>query len=286
MPIKFQALGGGGGIDLLLKVAPNIIVTLSREGYTSTLTTDEQGQALFKKLKAGTYTVRFKNGNIEFQNELIVFDKQKETFNVKQIKDLPLGAKLKFSSGKTFILLKKNAKGHPDNSAVFWSEYITKIHRFDGVQYFDSEVYRSIMPSYYNELNEQEKRASINYERIATTYEESGSGTKKRGFANFYLLTLKELGCDDFLEEYENLGFKDNGNRIKKQQGELARDYSTSDVYRSRAGGFYYGRFIKSSGALSSGNDVSGRGIVPACDLKSDTYVILDADGYYKVLKA
>lgn len=280
-------LGGGGGIDLLLKVAPNISVTLSKEGYTQTLTTDESGQALFKNLKAGTYIVKFRSESTELQNEVVVLDKQEETFGVKQVKNLPLGAKLKFSSGKTFTLLKKNAKGHPSNSATFWSEYIIQMHRFDGVQYFDSYVHSTIMPSYYNELNEQEKLAVVEQERIAVTYTESGTGTSKKGRTNFYLLTVRELGhSDKYPTEYENLGFGSNVTRIKKTTAELARDYCTSDVYQTRSGNSYYGRFIQEDGSFSSGNDVSGRGIVPACDLKSDTYVILDADGYYKVLKA
>ena len=287
MPIKFQALGGGGGTDLLLKVAPNIIVTLSREGYTSTLTTDEQGQALFKRLKPGTYTAIIQSGNVKFQKEIVIPDKLEETLNMKQIKDLPLGAKLKFSSGKTFKLLKKNAKGHPSNSATFWSEYIIQMHRFDGVQYFDSYVHSTIMPSYYNELNEQEKLAVIEQERIAVTYTESGTGTSKKGRTNFYLLTVRELGhSDKYPTEYENLGFGSNVTRIKKTTAELARDYCTSDVYQTRSGNSYYGRFIQEDGSFSSGNDVSERGIVPACDLKGDSYVILDADGCYKVLKA
>ncbi len=287
MPIKYQMLGGGGGTDLLLKVAPNISVTLSKEGYTQTLTTDESGQALFKNLKAGTYIVKFRSESTELQNEVVVLDKQEETFGVKQVKNLPLGAKLKFSSGKTFKLLKKNAKGHPSNSATFWSEYIIQIHRFDGVQYFDSYVHSTIMPSYYNELNEQEKLAVIEQERIAVTYTESGTDTSKKGRTNFYLLTVRELGhSDKYPTEYENLGFGSNVTRIKKTTAELARDYCTSDVYQSRSGSSYYGRFIQEDGSFSSGNDISGRGIVPACDLKNDAYVILDADGYYKVLKA
>lgn len=279
MPIKYQMLGGGGGTDLLLKVAPNIIVTLSREGYTSTLTTDEQGQALFKNLKTGTYIVKFRSESTELQNEVVVLDKQEETFGVKQVKNLPLGAKLKFSSGKTFTLLKKNAKGHPSNSATFWSDIITEMAPVDARWYFDSNVHKTILPKYYNELNGIEKSSIINREIIVPE-------TTRKESAYFYVFSTMELGqsgSEALPKNYENMGFTYDNERIRKDKNGSAQGYFTT-YFKANDYGSWIHRTITKQGKF--GSYTNPEGVVPACDLKGGSYVFLDADGYYKVLKA
>ena len=299
MPIKYQMLGGGGGTDLLLKVAPNISVTLSKGTYTQTLTANEQGQALFKNLSNGTYTATAQGTDgVRYQKEILVDDVQEEVFVVAKIKDLPLKSKIRLSDGKTFILQAKNAENHPKNSATFISEYIIEDFEWAddnyGANHYGAyKKLKSIFEKHLENLSAYERQSVLLFNADGQEI-----GTEEPTVpSHFYFLSYFELGVnengnafgpDDFSDgEYygRNLGFSSNADRTKKYQSGKAGTYflRNSNVWNSSLTIWYVDETGKVKSDYFFEHDTLTCGVVLACDISGDTTVYLDTDGYYRV---
>ena len=229
-------------------------------------------------------------------------------FKVEQIKNLPIGSKIKFSSGKTFVLQIKNASGHSANTVTLVSEYIIENQRWSGGadSYSESYIHTSIMPKYYNELSALEKSKFVKYDN----------------YQHFWIPSEYDV-------KNNRLGFTNNASRIKKhingKQGEwwiadhwmregmysgepmLKPDGSTETKYTAPYYG--YANYIGKSGGigevrvgsgsiwytkhtLPNGNSYDTRktytcgptgaesGVVPFCDINGDTWVKLEK-GYW-----
>lgn len=225
-----------------------------------------------------------------------------------QVKKLPLQSKLKFSSGKTFVLQAKGLGGHPTNSVTFISEYIIENARWsngeDKVSYTSSNLNRSKLPSYYNALSALEKSKILSYS----------------SYGNMWLPSMSEVN---------NMNFPNNESRIKKIKNGSAgqwmtRDYSNSigsshkdgDPYPGIGGqmiqkyvrgtyqditcitttgefkgvGLYSGEEMSFSHSPSWMLDYGGysqSGVVPCCDIDGDAWVTLDksVDAYWHIVE-
>lgn len=307
MPIKYQMLGGGGGgLTVAINTGVGSSVTLSNEKYNKTLIANDNGLAVFENLKVGTYNVKAvtKEGTTD-QDTITVTGEIVEQVAWK-IKDLPLGSKIKFSSGKKFLLSGKDIKGHATNSATLWSEYIIENYEFtNDATYKDSPIAKQLMPKYYNELNETEKSCLLQYN--AGVHKVSDN-TNYRVNSWFWLPSGKELGTyhDDYATEGtefivgmyssmfdfvpQNANVK-NWMRIKKFEPEVEETedekysphnsfpYCTRNGNSNSSGDYMHG--ISERGEIKYGKST---GIVPACDISQDAYVALDDDGYHFII--
>lgn len=317
MPIKYQMLGGGGsGLTVAINTGVGSSVTLSNEKYNKTIISNNNGLAVFENLKIGTYNVKVvADGGLTDQMAIQVTGNQTEQVAFK-VKELQLGSKIKFSSGKKFLLSGKDVKGHATNSATLWSEYIIENYEFrrdgtsgtetdsrNGCAYIDSTVHKKLMPKYYNELNEAEKNALIQYR--AKTYDSENGGfdytnsffwlpsdseldregnyTKDKEGKNIHLKMYEHLY--DFVNVTSDNDFTDDWMRLKTFENEkVAKPYFTrsneyySDVKFWRAG------LVRANGYILVQNLPGVAGIVPACDISQDAYVALDDDGYYFII--
>lgn len=219
----------------------------------------------------------------------------------KQVKNLPLGSKIKFSSEKTFVLQAKGMGGHPGNSVTLISEYIIENAYWskgeEKVSYTSSDLNRRILPGYYNALSALEKSKIFSYS----------------SYGNMWLPSMSEVN---------NMNFPNNESRIKKIKNGSAgqwmtRDYSNSigsshkdgDPYPGIGGqmiqkyvrgtyqdiscitttgefmevGLYSGEEMSFSHSPSWMLDYGGyskSGVVPCCDINGDAYVKLEK-GYW-----
>ena len=283
---------------------PNTQITLSNEKNTYTKTTDEKGKAVFKGLKAGTYTAMCTVNGKQFTTQITILDTLKAGLPSAQIKGLPLKSKIKLSNGIKMILMNKNLSGHPANSATFVSEYIVEDYPYGNkftYEYSTSNIHLKLLPSYYNKLNAEEKE-SIARRTFTPKYylrghgSDSGPKNDKTITADFYLLSNEETNAGNRLEDGVNVGFSDNGSRKKKyENGSFGSWYirnaewdesdGYTDQYRT------WQRYIDAAGIVrlkdlgwGDGAEVVVYGIVPACDISQDAYVTLDSDGYYRIL--
>lgn len=287
MPIKYQALGGGGGTDLLLKVVPNVSVTLSKDIYTKTVATNSKGQALFKNLSDGTYTatVLYSDGT-QYQKEVLVSDTpQEEGFATQKIANLPTGSKIKFSSGRKFILMKHKAKAHNQNSATLVSEFIQENYAWvkKNSIYFENTDFLNFLYKYFYELTDYEKNNILEFDADDMwKYDPSSKRTVKQ---RFYLLSLEELGVRG--DERRNLGFNNKASRIKRHEGGGAYRYFSRTCRYSD--GAYYQSVTEADGdnnefSWSDQEETTFEaGIVLGVDISENAKVYLDSDGYYRV---
>ena len=291
MPIKYQMLGGGGGTDLLLKVVPNVSVTLSRDIYTKTATTNSKGQVLFKNLSDGTYTatVRYSDGT-QYQKEILVSDApQEEGFATQKIANLPTGSKIKFSNGRKFILMKHQAKAHNQNSATLVSEFIQENYfwvKKNGV-YYENKGFQNFLYKYFYELTDYEKNNILEFDADDMFYqtEQNSRIVKQR----FYLLSLEELGVRG--DTGRNLGFSTKASRSKRHEGGEAYRYIARTCKIDM--GTSMQRVIEADGdnnmfswdkASANGTGATFEaGIVLGVDISREATVYLDTDGYYRV---
>ncbi len=323
MPIKYQALGGGGsGLTVAINTGVGSSVTLSKEKYNKTLIANNNGLAVFENLIIGTYNVKVvADGGLTDQMAIQVTGNQTEQV-VFKVKELQLGSKIKFSSGKKFLLSGKDVEGHATNSATLWSEYIienyefrrdgtsgTEIDNRNGCAYIDSTVHKKLMPKYYNELNDAEKSVLLEY-RAKTYDNENGGFDYTNSF--FWLPSDSELSAEGsytkdkegkniYLKMYEHLydfvnatiggGVTYNWTRPKTLEGEkIPKPYftRTNDFLDTfwRAGCVYGGDRggTTGQGYISVTNLPSTAGIAPACDISQDAFVTLDSDGYYFII--
>lgn len=289
MPITYQRLGNsGGGMDLEITSYPNTEITLSNEKVTKRLISDGDGIAIFKGVKAGAYTATA-NGKT---NQITVVDKQKD-FLCEQIKDLPLKSKIKFSSGKKFILMTKNLPSssnepHPLNSACLVSEFVVDTYTMTKLEtWYESDAWQRKMFACYEELPWVEK------ETILPRYVWDWKVNGLRINAYFYMLSEKEASTSptSSYDEY-NLGFPDDASRIRTTESGDAMGYWLRDQYRdgsyrvnlSAISGLGEKLYSGIGGWITEKELPMTGGLVLACDISQDAYVALDDDGYYRIL--
>ena len=266
-------------VDLKITTYPNTEVKLQGDKVARTLISDDQGVAIFKRLKGGTYTATAKGKS----KQITVLDQQNEHV-CQQVKDLPLKSKIKFSSGLKMILMTKKpltpeGQEHEPNVACLVSEFVTEMHKVtDSVYVFKyDKKWQKKLSRHYDELTWREK-ATIKPFFI----------NESSTFINlyFYMLSNYEVGglsSGDYAKY--NFGFTDDASRIKKLENGSAKNYwlrGMSNEYHFSynivgANGKYTSETINYSPNITAG-------IVPACDISQDAYVTLDSDGYYRIL--
>lgn len=239
---------------------------------------------------------------------------------IKRVSDIPINEKLKFSSGKTFVLQAKNVKGHELNSVTLCSEYIIEeVEWGDGFPYAENNIHKTIMPKYYNELSELEKNAIIRrrFPTFSKTIIDGGNHSVGSGEIQsyFYAPDLGELNAIviyDFTTAFEGgivdswakLGnYNDNKSRIKTFENGASGCYiTTSAIYDTISVTGSADAYVCSidergegycllAGAVDSENgpgfvsDNIPVNVLPFCDIKGDTLVMKDTDGYWKIVE-
>ena len=288
MPITYQRLGnsGGGMVDLKITTYPNMEVKLQGDKVARTLISDDQGVAIFKRLKGGTYTATAKGKT----KEIAVVSEQEEAL-LTQIKDLPLKSKIKFSSGKKFILMIKDpatleGDEHKPNIACLFSEFVIEKHvlKQNTIEPVEDAQWTEKMESYYNELTWKEKET-------LRVFHCKYSYAFYLGGMYFYLPHEAELGVgtgSETVNKKYNWGFANDASRIRKLEDGSAQIYFTRGTGGTASVGINI-RAVNKNGAgyfdyLKSDMLPFTTGIVPCCDISQDAYVALDSDGYYRIL--
>lgn len=216
---------------------------------------------------------------------------------IEKIKNLPLGSKIKFSSGKTFVLQAKNAKMHhhpsyTGDTVTLVSEFIIENSSTHSYLYEASEAYRTFLPKYYEELTDAEKKVLIMRKYMYYWTYQHGDGGRwyddEEDWAEsyFWLLGATELGLNpSYTTHYDqNLGFTDDASRIKKYEngstGEYWYRYGFDSMYQ---GNDSFAFITKTGGSDSKHVETYGytAGIVAGCDVKGDAYVKLKRGYWY-----
>lgn len=248
----------------MITTNPNVQVKLSNEKYSKTITTNAHGQAEFKGLKDGVYTAVAKTEEGNVQKEILISSKNSVAlFATKPLRELALGEKIMFSSGKSFLVQAKNVTGFPSDSVTLVSEYVTEetnVGFTDGL-----DRVREILDGYYLKLSIIEKGAIINHSYTLNVSPEP---------AYFYIASRKEL------QNGGVLGFSNNESRIKKAKNGTPKQWFTAT--RTNSDNIHYGRtFVLSDGSLYNTSGTAG--VVPFCNLKDNTLVYKRDDGYWVV---
>lgn len=295
MPIKYQALGGSGGTDLILKVAPNVSVTLSKGNYTNTITTNENGQALFKNLSNGTYIATAQDSDgTQYQKEILINDIKEDVLIVQKIANLPVGSKIELSSGRKFILMKHKAEAHDQNGATFVSEFIQEdfewvFNSYGGPLYDVYSGVQTLLAKYLDELSGYERKNVLNFSADGLKRNTSGKWENPKIDQRFYLLSMAEVGYDssDFNEKASerNLGFPDTDSRIKRYENGEAGTYWLRNGYHKTPNSNHW--CIGSNGMqnqiIGDSSKPFTAGIVLGVDISENAMVYLESDGYYRV---
>lgn len=296
MPIKFQCLGGEKEL-LNVTINTGIKSTVTLKGETKQ--TDDGANVTFSRIPLGVHRATITAGGFTFDKNINVVGRV-ERCGVA-IKDLPLNAKIKFSSGKKFVLMAKNVKRHATNTATLVSEYIIENYpwtKAEGTMYSNTNIHKKLMPKYYNELNEAEKSALVEYEAITqdvsdTIEHEHGtfdySKYSSEGFgviSYFWIPSPNEFGShlgigfngysigfdedtNPCIKHFENGAF----GKIYSRYGDWDRTYGEHGAYIGDERGSFWGEKFPLN-----------YGIVPACDISQDAFVTLGDDGYYRII--
>lgn len=299
MPITIQGggtVGGGGGLtELTIKTSsPNTTVIITKENYSNTLVSDDTCLVTCK-LTNGTYqiTVQSSDGKTA-QKEIVINNQEEADLRITdQIKNLALGAKLKFSSGKKFYLKAKNVSGHTSNSVTLVSEFIIENIESEGSLYTSNGIVFNTLSKYYNELSKLEKEYVINrsYSCHILDYDYNAgqwNDTFQTKQSRFWLMSNSEMGGTG-TNSGAKLGFKDDASRIKKHKNGNAgtywlRDCDDSPWDNDQSIVKADGKFSSLRIMLDNNNNHQSAGMVPACDVKGDTKVLLDTDGYWVIV--
>ena len=217
----------------------------------------------------------------------------------RKASQIPLRDKIIFSSGKTFIVQAKSVAGHEADSVTLVSEFVVETHDWnDGsAKYPECEIHKSIMPKYYNKLNQIEKNAIIkrSFNCEHETKDDAGGGRNKVIYINassyFWAPSGKELGLST--GKGANLGFTDNASRKKTLKNSVASGYYTTSSYyyqyRNLDDNEYYVYVISSNGieekpkVIASSKRLTGfeTGVLPCCDVKGDS-ILRYKSGYWR----
>ena len=220
----------------------------------------------------------------------------------RKASQIPLRDKIIFSSGKTFIVQAKSVAGHEADSVTLVSEFVVETHDWnDGsAKYPECEIHKSIMPKYYNKLNQIEKNAIIkrSFNCEHETKDDAGGGRNKVIYINassyFWAPSGKELGLST--GKGANLGFTDNASRKKTLKNSVASGYYTTSTYYYFAydinwdEGRVYVVTKNGTEEAKRTTELTGNlprlscGILPCCDIKGTTMCKKDADGYWRIV--
>lgn len=290
MPITYQRLGnsGGGMVDLKITTYPSTEVKLQGDKVARTLISDDQGVAIFKRLKGGTYTVTTKNK----VKEIVLVTEYHETV-MDQIKDIKIGSKIKFSSGKKFILMKKDAKAdtrepYPLNSACLVSEFIVDTYTMEKPEiWVESKAWQKKMSACYEELSQKEKNTILSRTVTNSFFDNVYIDS------HFYMLSEDEAGIASY-DNGHNLGFTDNASRKRTTEAGESMGYYLRKQYRDESNTWrvHLGSIDRNGANFDTGiggwiaqEDLPKTGgLVLACNISQDAYVALDSDGYYRIL--
>ncbi len=291
MPIKYQCLGGGS-TELTVKTSkPNTTVTITKENFEMVLVSDDSCSVVCK-LVDGTYQIKSETPEGEIsQKEVVIFRRKQADLRITdQIKNLPLGSKLKFSSGKEFILQAKNlGSNHEDNTVTLVSEFIIESTSVSTYNHSVTEMYRTLSPKYYNELSpiEKDKMIMTKYVSVNYTWYSSTSSDWEKSTTNcsqyFYCMSKAELGFKSDSSQGVPFGFTGDTSRIKKYKNGSAGEYFVRDTDRNDNTYNPIVFFVKEDGTPGNATSSYTAGFVPACDIKGDTKIALDSDGYWVI---
>ena len=287
MPITYQRLGNsGGGMVVEISAYPNTQITLSNEKNTYIKTTDEKGKAIFKGVKAGTYTAMCTVNTKQFTQSITLVDTIKAGLPSAQIKGLPLKSKIKLSNGIKMILMNKNLSGHPANSGTFVSEYIVECTTPEPLTYDLTSLNKDFLVKYYDRLNQAEKKTIIQRNFTYMWLNQPGSETYKLTIemsSYFWIPSATEVG-DGRVEDGVNIGFGGSESKIKRDQYSAVKSWFLRTI--KRVNGNYHPFYVDDNGVVNFKKieHPEAYGIVPACDISLDAYVALDDDGYYRIL--
>lgn len=267
MPIKYQALGGGEFQTLMITTNPNVQVKLSNDKYSKTITTNEHGQAEFKNLKAGVYSliVALSDGN-SFTKQIVVNGVIDDNLGeIKQLKDVDKKQKLKLSNGRIYSIIGKNLSWHTPktNSVTLMDDFV----------YGDTFIWLEHNTSdkdTYEELHENIFQTLVNYEKkrvIEQTY------NHKYGTSTFHFITP----CQDDVNNSQTL--TSDNDRIRRNPKGEPKGY----WLRSTSG--YSQWFVNDEGVLGRTEYPSGfSSILSTFDIQDDTWVSKGVDGYWRIL--
>ena len=269
MPIKYQALGGSdGSIELTIKTSkPNTKITITKESFKKVLFSNDSLLA-FCKLPWGTYIIKAEYENEVVSQKEITISKQKDADlrESKLAKDLPIGAKFKFSNGKTYTVQLKNKQ-----TVQFISDFALD----EGTrtsEYFNSgTVYEEILPKYYDELTWYEKESVARYDYPCQMYDwESG--------AKNYIVTLYFA-----VPSNEELNGLANTQKARKFKNGANATYWTRNGWSHDDGRRRY-YYIETDGSLDYDTyNRTQRGVVPVFNVKNETVLVKDHDGYWVI---
>lgn len=263
---------------------------------------------------------------------------------IKRVSDIPINEKLKFSSGRTFIVKGKNITGHEANSVTLCSEYIIEDAEWGEVpSYSESNIHKTIMPKYYNELSELEKSAIIC--RNFNTYMSKTNRVANIGTPYIASPSIESyFYAPDITEADSRIYFhaenSDWGRSIVPDQylaGKLLSSSRNKKTFKDGRAGAYYSTttrlhdrsdttsYLRVSCVAENGGEQAAEydlydnidierdlettpdgfvvsvspspedtptfhtvtsGVVPFCDIKGDTLVMKDTDGYWVIVEA
>lgn len=268
MPIKYQMLGGGGGlIELTIKTsAPNTTVTITKENFEKTLVSDDTCLVTCK-LTNGTYQIKAQAEDGIVTKKEVVISSQEETDlrDSAQAKDLPIGAKFKFANGKTYAVQLKNA-----NTVQFISEFILEDGVRNQANFKNDSINTNVLPKYYEELSALERGKIVSYEYPYTYGPFSGS-SKTYTFKSFFSIP-----------SIEDMNAVEQSKRIKKYKGGSVGEYWERDgVLASDNRHFKY--YVDSQGSPNPWTTSTTNGIVPVFNIQNETVLRRDSDGYWVI---
>ena len=248
-------LGGGGGQTLMITTNPNVQVKLSNEKYSKTITTNAHGQAEFKNLKTGVYSliVALSAGN-SFTKQITINEFIDENLGeLKQLKDVGLKQKLKLSNRNTYSIVGKNLSWHKPNSNIV-TVLADVVHRF--------EAWGKDAPTldHFATIHEGTYLSLLEYER-------------KR------IVEQTSLKAHFVTPAYEDLNNLSDSEKIRRDRNGKAVDYWLRETHGDVTNGF-----IDISGKRYYTGSQGEKGVVAYCDIKGDTWVSKRADGYWHIL--
>ncbi|WP_317300883.1 hypothetical protein [Allobaculum stercoricanis] len=267
-------------MDLIVRALPNKEVTLTGDKCIAAQTTDETGKAVFNNLKPGRYvaTTTGVSGNQQ-QKEIVLLDEYDEHVPVGQIKDLPIGSKIKFSNGNTFVLKTKDTTNTGSNE--FISEFIIEDSTRNTSNYSDGDLFNKTLSGYYTGLKWFEKE-SILLHKYKYIYSQDIIDGRPSGKDN-----VKQIQSYFYVQSESELRKLTKEQRVKRYKNGNAGAYFTRDGSNNS----YYSMFIfvvDKTGNISTQSVGSGTvatsGVVALCNINKEAYVGIDSDGYYRIL--
>lgn len=283
-----------------------LVVNTSKAGTTVKATNGDRVKmrisgddctAVFELLD-GTYLIEATtpDGEVSQKEVAVTTQEHADLRFTDRIKNLQVGEKLKFSSGKKFIVQAKNVEGHKASSVTLVSEFIVEDVDPDGSSYGKDEAIYQALQKYIDELSALEKTFIIDrkYKSYVLSYEYTVGGPGD-GWAwedklldinsKFWLMSGSEIGFNT-VDSGKNLNFNTDADRIKKYENGGAGRYWIRDSQAGYRVLYQYAVDVtgkRVSVEIGYTSNTQTAGMVPACDIEGDTLVSLDTDGYWVI---